>query len=85
GEGSERISEMAIIKEGDKVEITYNNPFFWGESLEYMGQGTTWTIGATVLHKPVDVGDMWEFEDKDGTVFLQNPVSSNLDKIILAP
>ena len=76
---------MAIIREGDKVEITYNNPFFWGESLEYMGRSQTMEIEATVLHKPVGVGDMWEFEDKDGAVFLQNPVSSNLDKIILAP
>lgn len=74
---------MATIKEGDKVEITYNNPFFWGEPFEFMGRSTTMGLEATVLHKPVDVGDMWEFEDKDGAVFLQNPVSSNLDKIVL--
>jgi len=55
------------IREGDVVNVYYNN----GNEL----------IGATVLHIPQDVGDMWYFLS-DGEVIVQNPVSSNLDFIL---
>ncbi len=71
-----------FIHEGDRVQITYNHSFYWGPALEYLGQNTTNVIDATVLHVPSDTGDVWYFDDGE-TTFAQNPMSSNLDKIVL--
>jgi len=72
---------MYIIHEGERVRITYNDPFRWGPAHEYLGQNRIYEIEATVLHVPQDTGDMWYFDDGE-TVFAQNPMSSNLDKIV---
>jgi hypothetical protein len=60
---------MSPIKEGDIVHIVYNS----GKVLV-----------ATVVHVAQATGEFWYFVDSKGTVFAQNPESSNLDKIILA-
>lgn len=57
---------MRNITEGDTVNINYNGGY------------TMFRV--IVLHVPQDVGDMWYF-DNHGTIFAQNPLSSNLDTI----
>ena len=58
---------MRPIKEGDIVDI------FWGTG-ERLRE-------VKVLNIPSDVGDLWYFEEKDGTIWAQNPVSFNFDCI----
>lgn len=59
---------MRNIREGDTVNI-------------YQVKGDP-ELGATVIHTPSDIGDLWYFETKQGIAFAQNPLSSNLDMII---
>ena len=68
-----------MIEVGDTVELHHNANFHWP-----CPGGIALTLTCEVLHTPCDTGDYWHFRDSDtGTVFAQNPMSPNLDKIVL--
>lgn len=69
---------MERIQPGDKVRIIYNSNFRYPSAYS----DDVLDIEARVLHMAAETGDMWEFEDKDGNIFMQNPMSINLDKIV---
>ena len=62
--------EMRPIKEGDIVNV------YWCD------EEKSELKGLKVLHVPCNVGDMWYFEDKQGSIFAQNPIAQTLDTIV---
>ena len=66
-----------MIENGDIVEIHY----------VVYSTFTQIPITAQVVHVPVDTGDFWYFKYRPNNVdvveFAQNPMSSNLEAIIL--
>jgi len=59
---------MVHIKRGDIVTVVYSN-----------GNATK---GCEVLYAPMAAGEMWYFRSISGEVWAQNPLSSELHRII---
>jgi hypothetical protein len=61
---------VEVIEYGDKVLV------YWEHLREVLGP-------YTVLHTPVDTGDMWRFEARCGRIYYVNPNASRFEMIEL--